>query len=74
MLVMSNAWLQQLKAWIRARTGGCGEPPESAGPDYVACPHCGEPEVEVWPGGAPTHCHNCGEIVQPGETTTPPPG
>lgn len=28
-------------------------------PDYVTCPHCGEPEVEVWCYDATAHCHAC---------------
>lgn len=62
--------------WIRARTGGDALPAmrANAGPDYVPCPHCGEPEVEVWPGAAPVRCHNCGEIVQNGEAANHPPG
>jgi len=28
-------------------------------PDYVPCPHCGEPEVEVWCYQARVQCHQC---------------
>jgi hypothetical protein len=33
-------------------------------PDYVACPHCGEPEVEVWCYEAEARCHNCGQAFE----------
>lgn len=29
-------------------------------PDYIACPRCGEPEVEVWCYQRRARCHNCG--------------
>jgi hypothetical protein len=29
-------------------------------PEYVRCPHCGEPEVEVYCYQAQATCHNCG--------------
>jgi len=29
-------------------------------PDYLACPHCGEPEVEVWCYQIQAQCHRCG--------------
>lgn len=29
-------------------------------PDYVPCPHCNEPEVEVWCHERTARCHNCG--------------
>jgi len=28
-------------------------------PDYVTCPHCGEPEVEVWCYALTATCHAC---------------
>ena len=31
--------------------------------DYIPCPHCGEPEVEVWCYQAGGNCHNCGQWV-----------
>jgi len=31
--------------------------------DYVTCPHCGEPEVEVWCYAEGGTCHNCGQWV-----------
>lgn len=30
-------------------------------PDYVTCPHCGEPEVEVWCYQTQVTCHRCGQ-------------
>lgn len=36
-------------------------PPGVPFPDYVPCPHCGEPEVEVWCYQMLAHCHNCGQ-------------
>lgn len=32
-------------------------------PEYVVCPHCGEPEVEVWCYQARVPCHACGEWI-----------
>jgi len=32
-------------------------------PDYVPCPACGEPEVEVWCFQEGGKCHNCGVWV-----------
>lgn len=29
-------------------------------PDYVTCPDCNEPEVEVWCYAVEAKCHNCG--------------
>jgi hypothetical protein len=30
-------------------------------PDYLPCPHCGEPEVEVWCYQTRVQCHRCGD-------------
>jgi hypothetical protein len=30
-------------------------------PDYVICPHCSEPEVEVWCYDPRAQCHACGQ-------------
>jgi hypothetical protein len=30
-------------------------------PEYLACPHCGEREVEVWCYETRVRCHNCGQ-------------
>lgn len=32
-------------------------------PEYVECPHCGEPEVEVWCYQTRVQCHACGEWI-----------
>lgn len=29
-------------------------------PEYLTCPHCGEPEVEVWCYQTQAQCHRCG--------------
>jgi len=29
-------------------------------PEYLICPFCGEPEVEVWCYQEGVKCHNCG--------------
>lgn len=28
-------------------------------PEYLTCPHCGEPEVEVWCYQTQVRCHSC---------------
>jgi hypothetical protein len=33
-------------------------------PDYVTCPYCGEPEVEVWCYATSVHCHACEQVFQ----------
>jgi hypothetical protein len=33
-------------------------------PEYLVCPHCGEPEVEVWCYQESGPCHNCGKMVE----------
>ena len=38
-------------------------------PEYVACPHCGEPEVEVWCYQIRARCHACGAWI---DHATPP--
>jgi hypothetical protein len=30
----------------------------------VTCPHCGEPEVEVWCYESTARCHNCGGWIE----------
>ena len=35
--------------------------PQHSFPDYVMCPHCGEPEVEVWCYVTLAYCHACGQ-------------
>ncbi|HEY4687957.1 MAG TPA: hypothetical protein VIK33_01505 [Anaerolineae bacterium] len=45
---------------ILARLSESGLPLPDPFPEYVACPHCGEAEVEVWCYQAGVHCHTCG--------------
>lgn len=42
-------------------------------PEYVACPSCGEPEVEVWCYEDGTRCHQCGTWIPhvPGDCNPP---
>ncbi len=42
---------------VDARTG---LPLPDPFPEYIRCPHCGEPEVEVWCYQVRVRCHNCG--------------
>mgnify|MGYP001583633018 FL=1 len=37
---------------------------DAAYPDYVCCPHCGEPEVEVWSDEKTARCHNCARTFE----------
>jgi hypothetical protein len=32
-------------------------------PDYIVCPSCGEPEVEIWCYEASARCHACGAVI-----------
>ncbi|NUM48624.1 MAG: hypothetical protein HUU38_28285 [Anaerolineales bacterium] len=32
-------------------------------PEYLPCPHCGEPEVEIWCYESGGVCHACGEWI-----------
>jgi len=52
-------WLERLRAWL-GRPRAAPPSPTVPYPDYVECPHCGEPEVEVWCNEATARCHNCG--------------
>ena len=62
-------WLQRLRLRLRdwgVRLGLLSAPPtplppNAPYPDYVPCPHCGEPEVEVWCYEKEARCHNCGK-------------
>ncbi len=54
---------------IRAEMLESGLPLPDPFPEYVTCPHCGEPEVEVWCYQRGVHCHACGEWL---EHETPP--
>lgn len=40
--------------------GDNGLPLPDPFPDYLECPHCGEPEVEVWCFQTTAVCHRCG--------------
>ncbi len=53
---------QPLDAGRRAVQRACLPLPDPY-PDYVTCPHCGEPEVEVWCYMSGVRCHNCGEWI-----------
>ena len=57
-------WKESTRHWL-ARLGLRLAPAEANAqtgfPDYVTCPHCGEPEVEVWCDQPTAHCHNCGQ-------------
>lgn len=33
-------------------------------PDYIACPHCGEPEVEIWSNEDGASCHTCSRWIE----------
>ena len=33
-------------------------------PEYVPCPHCGEPEVEVWCYQTGVNCHRCAGWIE----------
>lgn len=33
-------------------------------PEYVTCPHCGEPEVEVFCYETQGRCHRCGQLFE----------
>lgn len=62
-----RVWKQRLRKWFdaaRAMFGRLRAQPRLPGspyPDYVVCPHCGEPEVEVWCYETVARCHNCGQ-------------
>ena len=45
---------------LRAELSEAGLPLPDPFPEYVACPHCGEPEVEVWCYQLRAQCHACG--------------
>ena len=48
---------------LRAGWGENGLPLPDPFPEYVACPHCGEPEVEVWCYQVRARCHACGAWI-----------
>jgi hypothetical protein len=33
-------------------------------PDYIACPHCGELEVEIWCNEDGAYCHACSRWIE----------
>ncbi len=39
------------------------EPLPEPFPEYLLCPHCGEPEVEVWCYQDGVNCHQCGKWI-----------
>lgn len=45
---------------VDARTG---LPLPDPFPEYIPCPHCGEPEVEAWCYQSRVRCHKCGGWV-----------
>ncbi|HLE28992.1 MAG TPA: hypothetical protein VI793_12790 [Anaerolineales bacterium] len=66
------AWVGRLQLWLRdwgirlglLKTPPPSPPPGAPYPDYVPCPHCGEPEVEVWCYEKTVRCHNCGKTFE----------
>ena len=62
-----NSWIKRARQWLnepfnRGHPASDTVPPSNQPyPDYVTCPHCGEPEVEVWCNETTARCHNCGE-------------
>lgn len=63
---LAQALKEQLRRWL---DGWLSKPAPRAElpardwpyPDYVPCPHCDEPEVEVWCNEPTALCHNCGQ-------------
>ena len=55
-------WPARLRDWLSQRPRPAQPDVLAPYPDYVACPHCGEPEVEVWCYQAEARCHNCGRV------------
>jgi transposase-like protein len=53
LLTWFGRWAARVEMRARNSTGRV--------PDYVPCPFCAEPEVEVWSGETVTRCHNCGK-------------
>ena len=74
---LAASWIERARRWLRGRRARCAGPvcpPDPAQlkspyPDYVTCPGCGEPEVEVWSDRKSARCHNCGLTFD-----YPPPG
>ncbi len=62
-----NWWVIRLRCWLDQFAPEpesylpVGLPPPGVPfPDYVPCPFCGEPEIEVWCYERMARCHNCG--------------
>jgi len=57
------SWLaRKIAAWLSRlgqQSAECPPEPQAEYPLYLTCPHCGEPEIEVWDCNAPVRCHNC---------------
>lgn len=49
---------------------GTGLPLPDPFPEYLTCPKCGEPEVEVYCYQTSVQCHHCGIWIE----HKPPPG
>jgi ribosomal protein S27E len=69
-----NRLLERVRQWVNRWADRVAEPaPESepdavsSYPDYVTCPHCAEPEVEVWSHDETVRCHNCGRVFNPSD-------
>jgi hypothetical protein len=66
----ASVWTERLRAGLRGlfgqtvRDDPAGRLPAAPYPDYVGCPHCGEPEVEVWCYQPTARCHNCGQTFE----------
>jgi len=45
-------------------TSGSALPLPHPFPDYMTCPYCGEPEVEIWCYQAAAQCYNCGGWIR----------
>ena len=49
---------------IRAELSEIDLPLPDPYPEYVECPYCGEPEVEVWCYQLRAQCHVCGGWIE----------
>lgn len=61
MAVQSGSQAPLRRVWIDTNTG---LPLPDPYPEYVACPNCGEPEVEVWCFEPRARCHRCGTWIE----------
>jgi transcription elongation factor Elf1 len=57
-----HSWIARLFARLVTDSRPAPEARGVTYPDYLTCPHCGEPEVEVWGCDGPISCHNCGRV------------